>query len=97
MLALPHRRQTTAAHAIAGRGESTPAGQIGVGAGDLRARPRALEQDLAALREVQAEVQSAAEPEPFAAQVELGIRINQVLRDWLPEQIKASAADTGRR
>jgi DNA-binding PadR family transcriptional regulator len=55
-----------------------------------------LEQDLAALKEVQAAVQSAAEPDVFAPQVELGIRVNNVLRDWLHEQIKASAADAGR-
>jgi DNA-binding PadR family transcriptional regulator len=55
-----------------------------------------VEQELAALGEVEAGVQSAVEPEVFAPQVELGIRVNKVLRDWLHEQMKASAADTGR-
>ncbi|WP_460932701.1 helix-turn-helix transcriptional regulator [Phycicoccus ginsengisoli] len=48
-------------------------------------------QELAALEKVRAEVQTAPEPEAFAPQVELGIRINTVLRDWLHEQIQASA------
>src|SRR3954468_3434220 len=55
-----------------------------------------VEEDLAALKEVQAEMQSAAEPEGFAPQVELCIRVNNVLRDWLHEQIKASAAGARR-
>jgi DNA-binding PadR family transcriptional regulator len=55
-----------------------------------------VKQEIAALEEVQAGMQSAADPEVFAPQVELGIRINNVLRDWLHEQIKASVADTGR-
>src|SRR5689334_2274526 len=37
--------------------------------------------ELAALEKVRAEVQAAPEPEAFAPQVELGIRINTVLRD----------------
>jgi DNA-binding PadR family transcriptional regulator len=48
-------------------------------------------QELAALEKVRAEVRTAPEPEAFAPQVELGIRINTVLRDWLREQIQASA------
>jgi len=55
-----------------------------------------VERELAVLEEVQAGVRSAAEPEVFGPQVELGIRVNNVLRDWLHEQIKASAADAGR-
>jgi DNA-binding PadR family transcriptional regulator len=55
-----------------------------------------VEQELSALEEVQAAMRNAAEPEVFAPQVELGIRANNVLRDWLHEQIKASIADTGR-
>ena len=55
-----------------------------------------VERELAVLEEVKAGVRSAAEPEVFGPQVELGIRVNNVLRDWLHEQIKASAADTGR-
>ena len=49
-----------------------------------------VDQELATLQEVRAEVRTSAEPEVFAPQVELGIRINTVLRDWLREQIKAS-------
>ena len=47
-------------------------------------------QDLAALLELRNAVESAAEPEVFAPQVELGIRINNVLEDWLREQIAAA-------
>ncbi len=36
---------------------------------------------------------SAADQEVFAPQIELGIRINQILKDWLREQIAAAAAD----
>ena len=53
-----------------------------------------VEQELAALEELQAGMRSAAEPEVFAPQVELGIRLNTVLRGWLNEQIVASAAGT---
>lgn len=53
-----------------------------------------VEQELAAL-EVQAGMEGATESEVFAPQVELGIRVHTVMRDWLQEQIKASA-DTGR-
>lgn len=56
-----------------------------------------VEQELAALGEVQAGMQRAPEPEVFAPQVELGIRMNNVLRDWLREQIKASATEGGQR
>ncbi len=52
--------------------------------------------ELAVLEEVRAEVRSAPEPEVFAPQVELGVRINTVLRDWLREQLQASA-DGARR
>jgi hypothetical protein len=48
-----------------------------------------VEQELAALAQVRTGMQSALEPDVFAAQVELGIRMNNVLRDWLREQIKA--------
>ena len=58
---------------------------------------RLVEQELAALGEVQAGMQRAPEPEVFAPQVELGIRMNNVLRDWLREQIKASATEGGQR
>lgn len=53
--------------------------------------------DLATLEEVRAEVRAAPGSEVFAPQVELGIRINTVLRDWLREQVQASAdGRTGR-
>jgi PadR family transcriptional regulator AphA len=55
-----------------------------------------VEHELAALVELRDAQRSAAEPEVFAPQVELGIRIHTVLRDWLHQQIEASADDTGR-
>lgn len=55
-----------------------------------------VDQELASLEEVRAEVRSSPEPEVFAPQVELGIRINTVLRDWLREQLQASAPSAGR-
>ncbi len=48
-----------------------------------------VEEDLAALEQLRADTDSAASPEVFAPQVDLGIRINHVLRDWLHEQIAA--------
>ena len=56
-----------------------------------------VDQELATLEDVRTEVRTAPEPQVFAPQVELGIRINTVLRDWLREQIWASAdgADHG--
>ena len=50
-----------------------------------------VEEELATLEAVRADARTAAEPEMFTPQVELGIRINTVLRDWLHEQIQASA------
>ena len=50
-------------------------------------------QDLAALLELRGAVESAAEPEVFAPQVELGVRINNVLDGWLREQIAAAGPD----
>ncbi len=55
-----------------------------------------VEQELAALERVLAGMRGAAEPEVFAPQVELGIRVDTVMRDWLREQIQASSAGTGR-
>ncbi len=55
-----------------------------------------VEQELAALGEIEAGMRSAPEPEPFAPQVDPGIRINTVIGAWLHEQIQASAADTAR-
>ena len=54
-----------------------------------------VEQELAALEALRADVRTASEPETFAPQVELGIRINTVLRDWLREQSQASADGAG--
>ncbi len=55
-----------------------------------------VEEELAALEARRAGMQSATEPEVFAPQVELGIRVNNVLRGWLHEQIEAPAASGGR-
>ncbi len=46
-----------------------------------------VEQELDELEEVRAQVQDSEVPEAFAPQVELGIRINTVIRDWLHEQL----------
>jgi DNA-binding PadR family transcriptional regulator len=54
-----------------------------------------VEQELAALEGVQAGMEGATESEVFAPQVELGVRVHTVMRDWLQEQVKASAG-TGR-
>ena len=48
-----------------------------------------VEQDLAALEELRAGMHAAPGSEVFAPQVELGIRIDGVLREWLREQIEA--------
>jgi DNA-binding PadR family transcriptional regulator len=55
-----------------------------------------VDQELATLEEVRTEVRTASEPEVFASQVELGIRINTVLRDWLREQLQATTDGAGR-
>jgi DNA-binding PadR family transcriptional regulator len=52
-----------------------------------------VEQDLAALAELRAAASGAAEQDVFAPQIELGIRIDKVIRDWLREQIATAAAD----
>ena len=56
-----------------------------------------VDRELAALEGLRAEARTAPEPEAFAPQVELGVRINTAIRDWLREQIQASAdgADRG--
>jgi DNA-binding PadR family transcriptional regulator len=46
-----------------------------------------VENELAALKELQGQLEGAPAPEAFAPQVELGIRVNTVIRDWLREQI----------
>ena len=43
--------------------------------------------ELAELEEVRAQLQESSVPESFAPQVELGIRIDTVIRDWLQEQL----------
>ena len=52
-----------------------------------------VEQDLAALAELRAAAGSAAEQDVFAPQIELGIRIDHVLQDWLREQLAAATRD----
>lgn len=56
-----------------------------------------VEQDLAALAEIRTAAGSAAEQGVFAPQVDLGIRIDQVIRDWLREQIATASADDPNR
>jgi DNA-binding PadR family transcriptional regulator len=55
-----------------------------------------VDRELATLKEVRGEMRTSPEPEVFAPQVELGIRINTVLRDWLREQIQVSVEGAGR-
>ncbi|MGZ4476750.1 MAG: PadR family transcriptional regulator [Nocardioides sp.] len=50
-----------------------------------------VEHELAALKALRAAQADAVEPEVFAPQVELGIRINTVLGDWLREQISTAS------
>lgn len=61
---------------------------------DAADRRTAYERDLAdvedllrELEELQAQLRESATPETFAPQVELGVRINTAIRDWLREQI----------
>jgi PadR family transcriptional regulator, regulatory protein AphA len=46
-----------------------------------------IEGELAELQEVRTQLQESSVPEAFAPQVELGIRIDTVIRDWLREQL----------
>jgi len=57
-----------------------------------------VEHELAALQELRSGMEVATEPEAFAPQVDLGIRINGVLQDWLREQIESAGGpeDAGR-
>lgn len=55
-----------------------------------------VERDLATLHQLRADADDAASPEVFAPQLDLGIRINHVLQDWLREQI-AAVPDTAHR
>lgn len=52
-----------------------------------------VEEDLAMLSALRDGADDAADPEAFAPQVELGIRINGVLKDWLVEQIASASAN----
>jgi PadR family transcriptional regulator, regulatory protein AphA len=47
-----------------------------------------IEAEIAELEEVRTQVQQSPVPEAFAPQVELGIRIDTVIRDWLKEQLE---------
>jgi DNA-binding PadR family transcriptional regulator len=49
-----------------------------------------VEHEIAALQELQKGMEAAATSEAFAPQVDLGIRINCVIRDWLREQIESA-------
>ncbi len=57
-------------------------------------RRRAFERDLAYVEAENAELEALQErlepDEPFAAQVELGLRTNEVLMTWLREQVEAA-------
>ena len=46
-----------------------------------------IEGELAELEEVRTQMQQSPVPETFAPQVELGIRIDTAIRDWLQEQL----------
>ena len=50
-----------------------------------------VQDELNELEQVRAQIQDLQSPEAFASQVELGIRINTVIRDWLREQIDHAA------
>jgi DNA-binding PadR family transcriptional regulator len=50
-----------------------------------------VEQETAQLRDLQ---ERAAPGEPFAAQIDLGLRTNAVLREWLQEQAAAARRST---
>lgn len=55
-----------------------------------------VEEELASLEALRTAAQDAADPEVFAPQIELGIRVNDVLQGWLREQIDATDdADRG--
>ena len=50
-----------------------------------------VEVELAELEGLRAQVQGSETPEAFGPQIELGIRINTVIRDWRHEQIEGAA------
>jgi PadR family transcriptional regulator, regulatory protein AphA len=49
--------------------------------------------ELAELERLRTEAQGAVGTQVFTPQIELGIRVNNVLRDWLHEQIEATTDD----
>ena len=52
-----------------------------------------VEQELAALGELQIQVREQDESQVFAPQIDLGLRINAVLHAWLRERLSATAGD----
>ena len=50
-----------------------------------------VEAELGELEELRVQIQDSDVPEAFSPQVELGIRINTVIRDWLQEQMEDAA------
>jgi PadR family transcriptional regulator AphA len=50
-----------------------------------------VEVELEELEDLRAQVHGSEVPEAFGPQIELGVRINSVIRDWLREQIDAAA------
>jgi DNA-binding PadR family transcriptional regulator len=46
-----------------------------------------VEREISGLEELQETIRSSERAEPFAAQVDLGLRINAVVREWLQEQL----------
>ena len=50
-----------------------------------------IEDELHALVQLRAQLGAAGEPEAFAPQIELGLRLNTVIRDWLRERIEDAA------
>jgi len=52
-----------------------------------------IEQDLAALVELRTAAGGASDQDVFAPQIELGIRVDRVIKDWLHEQLAAAATD----
>ena len=53
-------------------------------------------QEIAALEELRAATRGAAGPQVFAPQIDLGLRITNVVRDWLLEQIEDGAEGSDR-
>jgi PadR family transcriptional regulator AphA len=52
-----------------------------------------IDEELHELADLQARVSGSHEPEPFAPQIELGVRINTVIREWLQEQLARASDD----